>query len=131
MDVKKSVYKELLLVTVGILLCSGVMVGIYGLMGKYSIKILLSALCGSFVIIVNYGALAITVTLASRKAEQGNPKGAQSMISLSSMVRLLVMGVMLFVGVKLGCAVLPLVLPLVFLRPVLMLGELFRKKGDR
>ena len=130
MEIKKVVYKELLLVALGVLLCSGIMVGIYALIGRFSLKVLLSALCGSMVIILNHVALAVTVSKATKKAQEGDPKGAQTMVSMSSLVRLLVMGVMLFAGVKLGGDVLALVLPLVFLRPVLMVGELFRKKGD-
>ena len=44
--------------------------------------------------------------------------------------QLALMGVLLFAGIKAGGNVIALVLPLVFLRPVLMLTEFFRKKGD-
>ena len=52
------------------------------------------------------------------------------MVQLSSTVRLVCMGILLFAGIKLGANVLALVLPLVFLRPILMVAEFFRKKGD-
>ena len=131
MDHKKDVFQELLPATAGVLLCSGVMVGVYALIGKFSMNVVLSALGGSAVIILNYLCLALTVTLATRKAEQGDTKGAQNMISLSSLLRLLLMGAMLFGGIKLGGNVIALVLPLVFLRPVLMVSGLMRKKGGK
>ena len=131
MDIKKAVYKETLLVTVGVLLCSALMVGVYALLGYFSFNVLFSALGGSAVIIANYFFMAVTVSLAADKAEAGDPKKAKNMISLSSMVRLLLMGGALFVGIKAGANVVALALPLVFLRPVLMLGEFFRKKGDK
>ena len=40
------------------------------------------------------------------------------------------MAVALILGIKLGANVIALVLPLAFARPILMLAEFFRKKGD-
>ena len=74
--------------------------------------------------------LAVTVTLAADKAQAGKADEAKKMMRLSPMVRLVVMAAALFIGIKAGGNVIALVLPLVFLRPVLMVGEFFRKKGD-
>lgn len=130
MDSRKDVMKELLLVTVGVLLCSAIMVGVFALLGKFSVNVLISALAGSFIIILNYFFLAVTVTLAADKAQAGKADEAKKMMRLSPMVRLVVMAAALFIGIKAGGNVIALVLPLVFLRPVLMVGEFFRKKGD-
>ena len=73
---------------------------------------------------------AADVPELQKLAEAGNAKGAQAMIQLSGVVRLVVMGVALLAGIKLGANVIALALPLLFLRPVLMLAEFFRKKGD-
>ena len=130
MDSRKDVMKELLLVTVGVLLCSAIMVGVFALLGKFSVNVLISALAGSFIIILNYFFLAVTVYLAAVKAQAGKSDEAKKMMRLSPMVRLVVMAAALFIGIKAGGNVIALVLPLVFLRPVLMVGEFFRKKGD-
>ena len=130
MDSRKDVMKELLLVTVGVLLCSAIMVGVFALLGKFSVNVLISALAGSFIIILNYFFLAVTVTLAADKAQAGKADEAKKMMRLSPMVRLVVMAAALFIGIKAGGNVIALVLPLVFLRPVLMVGEFFIKKGD-
>ena len=50
------------------------------------------------------------------------------MIQLSGIVRLVIMGLFLVVGIKLGANVIALALPLLFARPVLLLAEFFRKK---
>jgi hypothetical protein len=80
--------------------------------------------------IVNYFFMAVTVSLAADRAEQGDPQAGQRMVRLSSTVRLVLMGLALFLGIKLGANVIALVLPLAFQRPILMLAEFFRKKGD-
>ena len=127
---RKTVLKETGIAALGVLLCSGLMVGAFAALGKFSWNVVWSALGGSLTIIVNYFFMAVTVQLAADKAQQGQPAQGQRMIQLSGMVRLFVMGAVLFLGIKLGGNVLALVLPLAFLRPVLMLGEFFRKKGD-
>ena len=129
MDSRKEVMKETVLVTVGVLICSAIMVGVFAALGHFSLNVALSALAGSLIIILNYFFLAVTVTLAADKAEQGDAEKAKKMIRLSPILRLVVMAAALFIGIKLGGNVIALVLPLVFLRPVLMLGEFFRKKG--
>lgn len=128
---RKLVLKEALLVTVGILVCTGLMLGVYALIDKFTLRVLFSALGGSAVIIANYFFLGVTVSLAADKAESGDVNKAKGMIKISSVVRLLVMGALLLVGIKAGGDVIALVLPLVFLRPVLMVAEFFRKKGDK
>ncbi len=131
MDSRKAVMKETLLVTVGVLILSAIMIGVFAVLGKFSLNVVISALAGSLVIILNYFFLAVTVSLASDKAAQGKTEEAQKMIRLSPLVRLVVMAAALFVGIKAGGNVIALVLPLVFLRPVLMVSEFFRKKGDQ
>lgn len=130
MDSRKEVLKETAIVAVGVLIFSALMVGVFAALGYFSLRVVISALVGSLVITLNYFFMAVTVTLAADKAQQGEPAAGQKMIQLSSVVRLVLMGVVLFIGVKAGGNVIALVLPLAFLRPVLMLSEFFRKKGE-
>ena len=130
MDSKKIVFKETAIVAVGELICSALMVAIFAALGYFRMNVLWSALAGSAVMIANYFFMAVTVSLAADRAQKGDVQQAQKMVQLSSAVRLLVMGVALFLGIKLGANVVALVLPLVFARPILMLAEFFRKKGD-
>lgn len=130
MDSRKIVFKETAIVAVGELLCSAVMVGIFAALDRFQMNVVWSALAGSLVMIANYFFMAVTVSLAADQAQQGNPEQGQKMIRLSSTVRLLVMAAVLLLGIKLGGNVIALALPLTFARPVLMLAEFFRKKGD-
>ena len=130
MDSRKLVLKETGIVAVGELICSGIMVGIFSALGYFQMSVLWGALGGCLIMVANYFFMAITVSLAADRAESGQVQQAQKMVQLSSTVRLVLMGVALFISVKLGANVIALALPLVFLRPILMLTEFFRKKGD-
>ena len=130
MDSRKEVLKQTGIVAIGVLLCSALMVGVFALLNQFSPKVVISALAGSATIILNHFLMAVTVTLAADKAQKGDSTGAKKMIQLSGAVRLLLMGAMIFLGYKIGGNVIALALPLLFLRPVLMLTEFFGKKGE-
>ena len=130
MDSRKIVFKESAIVAVGERICSGLMVGVFALLGYFKMNVLWGALAGCCVMIVIYFFMAVTVSLAADRAEQGDPQAGQRMVQFSSTVRLVLMGLALFLGIKLGANVIALVLPLAFQRPILMLAEFFRKKGD-
>ena len=130
MDSRKIVYKETAIIAVGEVICSGIMVGIFAALGHFQWNVLWGALAGSAVMIANYFFMAVTVSLAADRAQQGDVDQAKKMVQLSSVGRLIAMGLVLFLGIKLGANVIALVLPLAFARPILMLAEFFRKKGD-
>jgi len=130
MDSRKIVFRETAIVAVGELLLSGVMVGVFAALGKFNIAVLLSALGGSLLMTVNYFFMAVTASVAADRAEKGEVEQGKKLLQTSSLVRLAVLGVLLFVGIRLGANVIALVLPLVFVRPTLLLAEFFRKKGD-
>ena len=130
MDSRKIVLKETAIIAIGELICSGIMVGVFAALHKFSIAVLLSALAGSLFMTANYFFMALTINLAADRAEKGGVEEGKKMIQTSSTVRLIVLGILLFGGIKLGGNVIALALPLVFVRPILMLIEFFRKKGD-
>ena len=130
MDPRKIVYKETAIIAIGELILSGIMVGIFAALGHFQWNVLWGALAGSAVMIANYFFMAVTVSLAADRAQQGDVEQAKKMVQLSSVGRLIAMGLVLFLGIKLGANVIALVLPLAFARPILMLAEFFRKKGD-
>ncbi len=130
MDSRKIVFRETGIVAVGELICSAAMVGVYALLGYFQMNVLWSALAGCLVMIANYFFMAVSVSLAADRAERGEAQQAQKTVQLSSTVRLIAMGLVLFLCIRLGANVLALLLPLLFERPILMLAEFFRKKGD-
>lgn len=131
MDQRKIVFQETAIIAIGEIVLSAIMVGIFAALGFFQMNVLWGALTGCLVMILNYFFMAVSVSLAADRAEQGEVESAKKMISLSSTVRLVVMGVVLFLAIKLGANVLALLLPMLFARPILLLAEFFRKKGDQ
>lgn len=130
MDSRKVVMNETAVIAVGELICSGIMVGVFAALGHFDLTVLWSALAGCGIVIANYFFLAVVVSLAADKAESGEVEQAKKMVQTSSTVRLLCLGIALFLCIRLGANVIALALPLVFMRPILMVAEFFGKKGD-
>lgn len=127
---RKVVLKETLIVVLGELLFCAIMVGVFALIGKYDSSVLLGAIFGWLLTSGNFFFLAVGATLAADKAQEQNVSGGRNLMRASMGLRMLVLFGLMFILAKSGiCNVFALVLPLAFLRPVLMLGEFFRKKG--
>ncbi|MBR4864593.1 MAG: ATP synthase subunit I [Oscillospiraceae bacterium] len=130
MDSKKIVLRETAVIAVGELICAALMLCVYAALGYFKLSVLWSALGGCAIMTVNHFFMSATVCLAADRAERGEVDAAKKSVQLSSTVRLICMGLALFVGIQLGADVIALVLPLAFVRPILMVSELFGKKGE-
>lgn len=131
MDPRKVVLRQTLAVAVGVLACTAVMVGVFAALGKFEWNVLWGALVGWLAISLNHLFLGITVSNAADRAEKGETKAAQNMVSLSSTVRLVCMGGAVVLAILLGANAVAAALPLLFARPVLSVTEFFGKKGDQ
>ena len=132
MDSRKYVFKETLTIAVGEAICVAVMLGVFALLGKFDRSVVLGGVLGGLIAVCNFFFMAVGTALAADKAENQDVKGGQAVISASYTIRMIVMAVLLFAAVKSGfCNVFASVIPLVFVRPVLTLGEFFRKSGDK
>lgn len=131
METRKFVFKQTAVILVGQILCIGVMFGIYALLSKFTLQVLLGGIVGGVVATANFFFMAIGAVIAADKAQQDNVKGGKATISSSYFLRLAVMAVIFFACAKSGYfALIPLLLPLVFVRPILTVGEFFRKTGE-
>ena len=131
MDSRKFVLHETAIVALGQLLCTGVMIGIFALLGKFSQPVWIGGIAGALLATANFFFMAIAASVASEKAVTQDVKGGQLIMRLSYMVRLAVLFILLFALVKSGvCNVLTAVLPLLFTRPILFVAEFFRKSGE-
>ena len=129
-DSRKLVLNETAVIAIGELICVALMCGIYALLGKFDLSVLLGGLIGFLVAIGNFFALAVVATLAADKAEAGDPVSGQKLMKSSYPIRLLVMAGVLILCAKSGAFdVLSLVLPLLFVRLILTITEFFKKKG--
>ena len=132
MDSRKYVFKETLPIAVGEAICVAMMLGVFALLGKFDRSVVLGGVLGGLIAVGNFFFMAVGTALAADKAENQDVKGGQAVISSSYTIRMIVMAVLLFAAVKSGfCNVFASVIPLVFVRPVLTLGEFFRKSGDK
>ena len=129
-DSRKLVLKETAVIAAGELLCVALMCGVFALIGKFQLSVILGGLVGFLVAVGNFFALAMVATLAADKAEAGDPLSGQKLMKSSYPIRLLVMAGVLILCAKSGYFdVIALVLPLLFVRPILTIAEFFRKKG--
>lgn len=131
MDSRKIVFKETAIIAVGVVVCTAVMFGIFALVGKFDKKVLLGGVFGCVLAILNFFFMAVGTSLAADKAVADNVKGGTGIVQISMVVRYIVLAVILFaLGKSEICNLLALILPLVFVRPALTMGEFLRKKGE-
>ena len=132
MESRKFVYRETALVAIGQAICVGVMIGIFALLGHSNMSVLWGGLAGFVLAVLNFFFMAVGATLAADKAEEQNVKGGKATIQISYILRMVLLFVVLFALVKSGlCNVIAAVLPLAFTRPIISIGEFFRKSGDK
>ena len=132
MSIRNPVYRETAAIAVGEVLCVGLMLGVDALAGQLDRAAVLGGVLGGVLAICNFFFMAVGASLAADRAEQQNVKGGTALVRMSFLLRYLVLFLILFAAAKSGrFQVLALVLPLVFVRPILMLGEFFRKSGEK
>lgn len=128
MDSRKFVWKETCLLAIGQVICIGIMLGVFALLNQFDQAVLLGGLFGGILAVANFFFMAIGASLAVDKAEKQDVKTGKAMIQGSYMLRLVILFVLLFALIKSGlCNPITAVLPLVFTRPILTVGEFFRK----
>jgi len=131
MESRKIVYQETLMVLIGVLICTALMLGIFALLGRFDLSVALGGIAGAVLAVGNFFIMAITASLAADKASSQDVAGGKKMMQSSYLLRLLVLFAILFACAKSGYMdPFALVLPLVFVRPVITIGEFFRKKGE-
>ena len=131
MDSRKFLFTQTGLVFAGEVLCSAAMVGVFALLGKYDSTVLIGAAVGAIAATANFFFMALVASMAAEKAVNQNVKGGEAMIKGSYIARMAVLFVVLYAFVKSGlCNVITLVVPLIFVRPILTSAEFFRKPGD-
>lgn len=132
MDSRKIVFHETAVVAIGEAICVAIMLAVFYLLGHFDRSVLLGGILGGVLTVANFFFMAIGTSLAADKAEDQDVRGGQAIIKSSYLLRTAVLFVILFALVKSGlCNVIAVVVPLIFVRPVLTVGEFFRKKGEK
>ena len=126
---RKLVFKETAIIAVGEVICVALMCVVYAIIGKFQVSVLLGGLVGLVLATGNFFFLAVVATLAADRAQAQDVAGGQKLMKSSYPIRLLVLAGLLILCAKSGVFdVLALVLPLLFVRPIMMAAEFFRKK---
>lgn len=131
MEARNYVLKQTGVVALGQTACVSVMAGVFALLGYFDYTVVLGGLMGAVIATLNFLFMAIGISLAADKAQEQDVKGGKSLVTGSYMLRIVLMFVVLFACAKSGhFHVVALVLPLIFVRPILTIAEFFQKKGS-
>ncbi len=126
------VWKETGALALGQVFFCGITVGVYWLLGRFSMAVVLGALTGGFLATLNFFIMALGADMAADKSQNQEKKGGQALITVSYTGRMVVLFVILALLAKTGLFdLLALVLPLAFVFPILTLKEWIRKKGAK
>lgn len=129
MDIRKFVLRQTGIVALGEAIGTAAMFGIFALLGKWNMSVLLGGIVGAAVATGNFLAMAIGVNAAADKAQKQNVRGGQAALKGSFLLRMVVMFLILFAFAKSGlCDVFALAVPLLFVRFTLTITEFFRRK---
>lgn len=135
MDDKKQLMRELLIVSAGEVLFAGLMLLVYFLIHRLDRKVILAAAIGVFLVILNFFIMILGVVSAADKAEKGDVTGGKRAMNLSMTLRLILMLGVLAAAVLSGFFdlkhIVAMLIPLLLFRPIISLGEFFRKAGDK
>ena len=133
MDPKKIVWKETGIVAMGQAVFLAAMWGIYALLHRFDLSVILGGLVGAVLATGNFFFMALGTSLAADKAAATQDvKGGQLLVRNSYFLRLAVLAVVLFACGKSGYFnLLALVLLLAAVRPTITIAEFFRKKEDK
>lgn len=130
-DSRKYVLKQTLLVLIGEAVGVALMFGVYAMLRKFGIPVLLGGFVGAVLAAGNFFFMAMAATLAADKAQQQDVEGGKKLMQGSYPIRILVLAGLLILCGKSGYFdIVALVLPLLFVRPTLTIGEFFQKKGS-
>lgn len=130
---RKDVFRQIAVIAVGEVIGLGIMLGVYAILGAFSLRVLLGGLLGGVIAIANFFAMAMVATLAADRAQTGDVAGGQKLLKTSYPIRFLALAGILVLLAKSGWFqrydLLALLLPLAFVRITLTVWEFVRKKG--
>ena len=121
-------FRDILPVMLGELLLTGVMLGVYALIGRFSAKVLWGALLGAGAVLLNFSVMIFALLKAEKR---GSPEKGQLYVRATYALRMLLLAAVLIVALKTKVFdPLATALPLCFQPIAVWLFELFRKKGE-
>ena len=130
MESRKSVIKQTLRFALGILGGAVITVLIYLAIGKFSAKVVIGAAVGTLISVGNFFFMCVSLINATESEIDSTRVVAKARGGY--MLRMLAIAALLILAIKSGyCDVIATIVPLLLMRPVLMLEEFFGKNGDK
>lgn len=121
-------FRDILPVMLGELLLTGIMLGVYALIGRFSAKVLWGALLGAGAVLFNFSVMIFALLRAEKR---GSPEKGQLYVKATYALRMLLLAAVLILALKTKVFdPLATALPLCFQPIAVWLFELFRKKGE-
>lgn len=123
-------FRDVLPVMLGELLLTGVMLAVYTLIGRFSLKVLWSAALGAGAVLLNFTVMILALLQAEKR---GSPEKGQLYVRATYALRLVLLAAVLILALKSKVFdPLATALPLCFQPIAVWLFELFRKtkKGE-
>lgn len=132
MDNWKQILRQTGEIALGVGLCTGLMLVIYYGIGKFSMRVLWGATAGFLLGVLNFLIMAIMACRAADKAQAQDVNAGKVLMQGSYFARLVLLFAVLVVLAKTGwCDPLAMVIPLVFVRPVITVVELMIKNKSK
>lgn len=123
-------FRDVFPVMLGELLLTGIMLAVYALIGRFSLKVLWSAALGAGAVLLNFTVMILALLQAEKR---GSPEKGQLYVRATYALRLLLLAAVLILALKSKVFdPLATALPLCFQPIAVWLFELFRKmkKGE-
>ena len=123
-------FRDVFPVMLGELLLTGIMLAVYALIGRFSLKVLWSAALGAGVVLLNFTVMILALLQAEKR---GSPEKGQLYVRATYALRLVLLAAVLILALKSKVFdPLATALPLCFQPIAVWLFELFRKmkKGE-
>ena len=99
---RKIVLRQTVRIAIGEAVCLVLMYGIYALLHKLALPVILGGLAGTLLAVGNFFFMAMVATLAADKAEAQDVEGGQKLLKGSYPVRLLVLAAALVLCARIG-----------------------------
>lgn len=121
-------FRDILPVMLGELVLTGIMLGIYALLGRWNGKVLCGAALGAGAVLLNFTVMIFALLGAEKR---GTPEKGQLYVRATYALRMLLLAAVLILALKTKLFdPLATALPLCFQPIAVWLFELFRKKGE-
>ncbi len=123
---RNPILGEVIRVAIGQLICAGLMLAVYALIGRFSVSVLTGGAVGTVLAVGNFFFLAVSLSGISDETDAARLRlRAQG----SYVIRMASVFALAFVAIRFGgCDLIATVLPLFFYRPILM-AEQFILRG--